>query len=151
MGERAPPSDNPVLGDDVPVASVDSRAVNEGTVPDPMLHRTSIAEAIERGKPTVVVFSTPVYCTSRFCGPVTDMVEDLDSDYGDQATFIHVEIWDDFEKNAITPTASEWLVRGDTLNEPWLFMIDRDGLIAARWDNLFTRPELEDGLEELLG
>lgn len=150
VGERAPRSDNPVLGDDVPVESVDSRAVNDGTVPDPVLHRTSIAEAIERGKPTIVVFSTPVYCTSRFCGPVTDMVEDLESDYGDQATFIHVEIWEDFERNAITPTASEWLLRGDTLNEPWLFMIDRNGRIAARWDNLFTRPELEDGLEELL-
>jgi len=43
------------------------------------------------------VFATPVYCVSQFCGPVTDMVQDLSHRYDDRAVFIHVEIWEDYE------------------------------------------------------
>ena len=60
----------------------------------------------------VVVFATPVYCTSRFCGPVTDMVQELARAYSDRASFIHVEIWQDFEKKELTRAAAEWLVGG---------------------------------------
>ena len=151
IGEPAPATDNPVIGEQgVPPAEIDSRTRGGAEVPDPQLHRVSIADAIAEGRPAVVVFSTPVYCVSRFCGPVTDLVEDLERANGDRAAFIHVEIWKNFESEQTTQAAAEWLLREGTLNEPWLFMIDAEGKIAARWDNLFTRPELEDGLETLL-
>lgn len=54
-----------------------------------------------RGRPALVVFSTPTYCMSRFCGPVTDMVSGLAKDYSDRADFILVEIWRDFKKQEI--------------------------------------------------
>ncbi len=151
IGERAPRSDNPVIGDPVPAGELDSRARDGGAIPDEALHRVSIAEAIERVRPAVVVFSTPVYCVSRFCGPVTDMVAELQQRFSDRAEFIHIEIWKDFEANVITETATEWLYRDGTLQEPWLFIIDERGRIAARWDNIFTAPEVEDGLTEVLG
>lgn len=152
IGEPAPATDNPVLADPgVAPAEIDSRARGGTEVPDPRLHRVSIADAIADGKPAVVVFSTPVYCVSRFCGPVTDLVEELERATADRAAFIHVEIWKDFEAEQTTEAAAEWLLRSGSVNEPWLFMIGADGKIAARWDNLFTRPELEDGLESLLG
>ncbi len=44
-----------------------------------------------------MVFATPVFCVSRFCGPVTEMVEELAHRYDDRAVFIHVEIWKDFQ------------------------------------------------------
>jgi hypothetical protein len=120
--------------------------------PDPCLvDQTSIADAIRAGQPAVVVFSTPVYCVSRFCGPVTEMIGSLERKYRGDAAFIHVEIWKDFQANETSETANEWLLRDGTVNEPWLFMIDRDGTISARWDNLFTQPEAEDGLSQLLG
>src|SRR5918996_835232 len=56
----------------VPEEAIDSRAATGG-IPDPELHETAIAEAIRAGRPALVVFATPVYCVSRFCGPVTDM------------------------------------------------------------------------------
>lgn len=97
------------------------------------LHETTIAEALEAGRPTVVVFSTPVYCVSRFCGPVTDMVEDLAREYGDRAEFVHVEIWRNYEKKVINRAAADWLLRDNDLREPWLFFIGADGRIKARW------------------
>ncbi|MEX0985456.1 MAG: hypothetical protein WD096_10475 [Actinomycetota bacterium] len=151
VGETAPASDNAVIGDDVPSVQVDSRAQGGADIPDPELHAVSIADAIDEARPTVVVFSTPVYCQSRFCGPVTDMVSDLEQKYGDEAAFIHVEVWKDFQTSTANEAAAEWLFRDGDLTEPWLFMIDEDGTIAARWDNLFTETELEEGLTELLG
>jgi hypothetical protein len=152
VGEQAPASDNPVIGDPgVDPAEIDSRAHDGAKIVDPELHRVSIADAIADGRPAVVVFSTPVYCVSRFCGPVTDLVQNLQRKYGDQANFIHVEVWKDYAASVTSDTANDWLLRDGVLNEPWLFMIDADGTIAARWDNLFTQPELKDGLEQLLG
>jgi hypothetical protein len=151
VGEQAPRSANPVIGDDVDARSLDSRAETVDAIPDPFLHRRSIADGMRMGKPVVVVFSTPVYCTSRFCGPVTDMIQNLEREYRGRATFVHVEVWQDFEENIVTETAGTWLLRGDSLNEPWLFILDDDGSISARWDNIFVRAEVEDGLDAVLG
>lgn len=97
----------------------------------------------------MVLFSTPVFCVSRFCGPVTELVEELAELYVGRAEFIHVEIWRDFQKNVVNEAAADWLYRGDTLNEPWLFLIGPDGNIQARRDNLFTREEVEAELAKL--
>jgi len=149
VGERAPRSDNAVMGDpkEDPI-SIDSRA-GQGGIPDPELHRMSIADAMEEGRPALVVFSTPVYCVSRFCGPVTDMVQELANRYEGTAEFIHVEVWKDFEANVANDAANEWLNRSGTLNEPWLFLIGPDGKILARWDNLFRAEEVEPALDAL--
>jgi hypothetical protein len=96
-----------------------------------------------------VVFSTPVFCVSRFCGPVTDVVEDLARTYRQDAEFVHVEVWRDFQDNTVNEAAADWLLGGSTLNEPWAFLIGADGIIEARWDNLFTKEELRSELEEL--
>lgn len=149
VGERAPRTQNHLLGaPGVPVVAIDSRAQN-GPIPDPELHDTTIAKAIRRGTPALVVFSTPVYCVSRFCGPVTNVVQDLAAEFEDEAAFIHVEVWRDFTSNEVNEASAEWLLRGDTLNEPWAFLIGQDGTILQRWDNLFTEPELRAALTDL--
>lgn len=130
-------------------AAIDSRAASTGTVPDPDLHRQTIAAALAAHRPIVAVFATPVYCVSRFCGPVTDMVESLAKQYADRASFIHVEIWRDFDKKEINKSAAEWLLRNGDLNEPWVFVIGSDGRITARFDNVTTRAELEPLLQSL--
>ena len=35
--------------------------------------------------------------------------------------------------------------------EPWVFLIGADGRIAARWDNVATRGEIEPLLRDLPG
>lgn len=150
-GGRAPNSHNLTADsrDDAPKEAVDSRWSEGSEPPDPLLHRTTIASSIERGRPALVVFSTPVYCVSRFCGPVTDMVAELARDYSDRANFIHVEIWRDFQNGEINEAAAEWLFRDDDLREPWVFLIGANGRIRARWDNVATRAEIEPYLKRL--
>ncbi len=150
VGDAAIPSDNPTMNTPgVAPASVDSRAGAGGLIPDPELHQSTIAAAVAAHRPTVVVFSSPVYCISRFCGPITDMVGDLAKTYGDRATFIHVEIWKDYQQQTANKAATDWLFRNDNLNEPWVFLIGADGKIAARWDNVVTRGEIEPALQQL--
>jgi hypothetical protein len=149
-GDPALRTENHTLAStDVPKAAVDSRAGTDGEVPDPDLHRTTMAETLDAKRPAVVVFATPVYCVSRFCGPVTDLVEELGTIYGDRASFIHVEIWRDFQGNVFNRAAADWVYRDGNFTEPWVFVIGADGRISARFDNVVSRAELEPLLRDL--
>ncbi|HEY8636832.1 MAG TPA: hypothetical protein VIL81_06160 [Candidatus Limnocylindrales bacterium] len=151
VGTLAPHTDNPVMDEPgVPPSAIDSRAAGGKPIPDPELHTTSIADAIEAGHPALVVFSTPVYCVSRFCGPVTDLVAELAAEYGDRADFIHVEIYRDFQAGQVNQAALDWLQTADgDLREPWTFLIGADGRIAGSWDTVVTRSEIEPLLRSL--
>jgi hypothetical protein len=149
VGEPALPTENLTLSSaDAPRAALDSQAAS-GEIPDPHLHQTTIAAALAANRPAVVVFATPVYCQSQFCGPVTDMVAELARTYGDRASFIHIEIWRDFQNQTVNKAAADWLYRNNDLNEPWVFVIGSDGRITARFDNIATAGELRPLLETL--
>ena len=148
-GQLSLPTGNFVIGDDVTDAALDSRAT-DAPIPDPELHTISIADAIRTGKPTLVIFATPVYCQSQFCGPVTDVVSGIATDYAGRANFVHVEIWKDFATQQINDAASEWLYRNGDLTEPWLFLIGADGTIIDRWTPLFDEAEVRAELEAAL-
>lgn len=150
VGENAPRTDNlTVDSDDAPIEAVDSRARDGEPVPDPELHRVTVAESIARGEPALVVLATPVYCVSRFCGPITDMAGDLHKEYGDRVNVIHIEIWRDFQNSVVNKGAAEWVYKNGDLTEPWIFLIDDKGKITARWDNVATRQEIEPLLKKL--
>jgi len=152
-GDEAPPTENlTVDSEGVPLAAIDSRADITGTIPDPELHEWTIARAIAEGRPALVVFATPEYCLSQFCGPVTEMVEGLAHRFDDRAVFIHVEIWKEHttNKQVLNQAAIDWLQmpNGD-LTEPWLFLIGADGRIADRWSSMWSEAEVEAELEAL--
>lgn len=148
-GDPAPKVDNLTMDSkDAPEEAIDSRA-GTGPIPDPELHETTVAESVRAGRPVLVAIATPVYCVSRFCGPVTDMVQELAGEYGDQADFVHIEVWRDFEGNVVNKAAADWILRGETLQEPWIFLVGADGRVLARWDNVATRQEIEPLLQDL--
>jgi hypothetical protein len=133
----------------VPPAAIDSGASSDGTIPDRNLHEWTIADAIAQHRPALVVFATPAYCISRFCGPVTDAVEELSKRYPDRAVFIHVEIWRNHNKGVINKAAADWLYRNRDLTEPWLYLIGANGRILDRWSSLFDVEEVASELRQL--
>ena len=150
-GDEAPRTENLLPGDpDAPVKAVDSRAEDDGTVPDPELHELTVAAAIASGKPTIVVVSTPVFCVSRFCGPITDSIQTLVPDYTDRANFVHIEVWRDFEGNALNRGAAEWIYPDEDADpsEPWVFLVGGDGTVLRRWDNVANLDSVESALAE---
>ena len=134
-----------------PAVAIDSRAQDGAKVPDPELHDTTIAEALRQGRPILVQFATPVYCESQFCGPTVEAQEALAAEYGDVAEFIHVEIWRDFDQSVVNRAAADWLLRGESLTEPWMYLIGSDGVIVERWGPLFDLDDVRAALDGLRG
>ena len=130
-------------------ATIDSRASDTTPVPDPELHQVSVAQALAEKRPIVLVISTPTYCESQFCGPITDTVAELAKTYGNRARFIHIEVWKDYKAEQLNDAAREWIARGEDINEPWVFVIGADGKITLRSDNVASRTEIEPALQAL--
>ena len=153
VGDEAPLTRNltvdDVDGEEVRASMVDSRAGDGDEVPDAHIHDSTIADGIEEGRPVVALFATPVFCVSQFCGPITETFADLAQEYGDRAEFVHVEIWKDHEAQQLNEAAAEWIQTEHGGNEPWTFLIDEDGRVAARWDNVLDIDALTEELERL--
>jgi hypothetical protein len=141
VGSAAPRSRNLVASD-----VKDLRQIDTSARPDPRLHQVRIADAIARGKPQLIVFATPQFCTSRMCGPVVDIVRSLLPAYGKRVAFTHQEIWQDFADKKVFPTVEEWRL----FTEPWIFVVDGQGIIRAKFEGLVTARELETTLQQML-
>lgn len=136
VGEAAPRSHNPTIRD-MPVRLLDS-----GRPPDDM-HKLSIAAAIAQHKPLVVIFSTPAFCESRMCGPETEIVARVENQFRGRVNFIHIEVY----KNAnpadgYARTFTQWHLQ----TEPWVFVIDRHGIISARFEGPTPASELDPAI-----
>jgi hypothetical protein len=150
VGDAAPATQNLVVNSPgASPESIDSRASANTPVPDAELHQTTVAQALAEKRPVVLVVSTPTYCVSLFCGPVTDMVADLAKTYATKARFIHIEVWKDYKAQLLNDAAKEWIARGEDINEPWIFVIGADGKVSARFDNIVTKSDLEPLLQAL--
>ena len=141
VGSPAPRSNNLVAKDVKNLREIDTSAR-----PDPRLHQVRIADAIARGKPQLIVFATPQFCTSRMCGPVIDVVRTLLPAYGKRVAFTHQEIWQDFAEKKVYSTVEEWRL----ITEPWIFVVDGQGIIRAKFEGLVTERELEVALQQTL-
>jgi hypothetical protein len=114
-------------------------------VPCP-LHAISLDDALRAGRPTVVGFATPLLCTSRMCGPVVDEQMVAAAKLGRRASFIHVEIYPDRNPDKPVPAMAAY---GFT-TEPWVLVVDRDGVIRARFEGPVTSTQIEDAVRPLL-
>jgi hypothetical protein len=141
VGSPAPRSRNLIASD---VKNL--REIDTSLRPDPRLHGVRIADAITQGKPQLVVFATPQFCTSRMCGPVVDIVRELLPKYANRVAFIHQEIWQDFAEKEVFPTVEEWRLS----SEPWIFIVDSEGIIRAKFEGLVTVQEIESALQQVL-
>jgi hypothetical protein len=111
----------------------------ETRVPPDTMHEVDLADALDGGRPVVLLFATPALCESRVCGPVTDVAEQVKSELGDEAEFIHMEIYNDNDASkGARPQFRAWGLD----EEPVLFTIDRDGRIAQRITGAFSAEEL---------
>jgi len=158
IGAPAPRSRNLTLKD---VRGDLSRLDSDPRLNDVGMHRVSIADAIKAGRPAIVLFSTPGFCESRMCLPNTEIVYSLYPEYGDRVEFIHVEIYKDFERYQdqvlkgemesepgdleLRDTVKEWGLQ----NDPYLFVIDRQGRIFAKFFGPVARSEVEETLRRL--
>jgi hypothetical protein len=137
IGEHAIASQTPTLASTGGKLSLLSTA----THPDPRLYRISIAQALASHAPFVVTFATPKFCASRTCGPVVDTVDAVSRRLASTPVrFIHVEI---YERNDPARGFNAWVKQWKLPTEPWTFLVDRGGVIRARFEGAFSAGELE--------
>jgi hypothetical protein len=110
------------------------------------MHALGIQGAFALGKPLVIAFATPGYCTSQTCAPVLAEVQKLLPRRQVQASFVHVEIYKDPRNLVVADAVREWSLP----SEPWVFFVDRDGVIRDRIDGLTTVDELDESLASLV-
>ncbi len=148
VGSKATSVKTPVATTDAAIAEICTRT------PVDHLHAISLDKALKNGKPTVVVFSTPLLCASQLCGPVTDEVILVSQKHGSKANFIHVEEFlpgpDHAPPAATFENQSAPFKAWHLETEPWVFVIAGDGVIRAKYEGPVTAAEIEGALTPLL-
>jgi hypothetical protein len=135
LGDRAPASESATAADG-PLESISS----DGD-PDPRFYELSVAEAVTSGRPSVIVFATPKFCTTGVCGPTLDDIKEMAPAYPD-VNFVHVEVFtnlDDPDNLSVVPAVVEWGLP----TEPWVFVVDAHGVVVGRFEGVVGRDELE--------
>ena len=114
--------------------------------PPEQMHSVSFDKVLGK-KPVVLLFSTPQFCISRVCGPVTDVAVQLQHQFGNKITFIHEEVYvNNQPSKGLRPQLKAFHLR----TEPWLFAINRKGVIAARLEGAFGTTELTQAIKAAL-
>ena len=148
VGDLAPLSDTPTASD-----TADLRAISSSPQPDPALYRLSAADAVRAGQPAVISFATPAFCVSATCGPQIDDLSQLAARYRGRANFVHIEVYRnphlisaENPARELAPAVDEW----GLVSEPWTFVVDADGRIAARFEQYVPPSALEGALRAVL-
>jgi hypothetical protein len=146
VGAAAPRTTQLVARDVKDVAEIDS-----STPPRPALHQLTVAEAIDSGKPSLIAFATPAFCQTRFCGPVIDsVVVPLAEQYQGRANFVHIEPYSvpDARRGRLVPAPA--MEQWGLTSEPYLFVLDANGRVAARFEGITERDEVAAALDRVL-
>jgi hypothetical protein len=146
VGDKAPASKTLTLAD----VGGDPSHISTDASPNPDFYRTSVERALADHKPFVLVFATPKFCTSAQCGPTLDRIKPYAARYPG-VTFINVEpyklqdvdgqlqpVLSATQQLQATDTTNEW----GLLSEPWIFAVDRDGIVRGSYELTITDAEL---------
>ncbi len=154
-GEVAVAKTSPIpdVGQRPPAIATDTAASVHGDtsllttrVPPEDMHSVSFNQVLGK-KPIALLFSTPQLCISRVCGPVTDIAVSLQREFAGKITFIHQEV---YVANQPTKGLRPQLKAFHLQTEPWLFTVDRKGVIVARLEGAFGINEFRQALEAAL-
>ncbi len=176
IGDPAPRSRQLTVNDVADISEIDT-----SFPPRIPMHNLTIADAVATGKPVIVAFATPAFCETRTCGPVMETVMDpLYEKYKEQAVFIHIEPYflkeareskglcavpvfnlelarqgltegpgpcPTLSADQLPPPSESW----NLTSEPIVFVIDRQGNIARKFEGIVGPQEVEPALQQALG
>ncbi len=116
-------------------------------IPPDSQNKVDYADALGK-EPIVLLFATPQFCQSRVCGPVVDVAEQAKHEYGDKAAFIHMEIYNGNDPGEhVRPQVRRFHLP----TEPWLFTIDRKGVVSDAVEGAFGLKLMHEAVEKAIG
>jgi hypothetical protein len=141
VGQRPPP-----IATDTPASVHGNQSLLTTRTPPDDMHAVSFNRVLGR-RPVALLFSTPQLCISKVCGPVTDIAAMLERRFGKRITFIHEEVYvDNQPSKGLRPQLKAFHLR----TEPWLFTVNRRGVIAARLEGSFGVHAFTQALQAAL-
>ena len=155
IGDRALATDNLTLSQEPNILRIST-----DQEPDLSFYELTIAEALDNDRPLIIVFATPAFCATRFCGPVVDNVKEISPAYAGRVDFIHIEPFELDEEGLLVtvegPTGGEGRVPVQAVldwslqTEPWIFIVDGGGVIANRFEGSASPEELRAAIDAVL-
>lgn len=154
VGDHAPNTKTPVLSD----VGGDIRQISTDSSPDPAFYQVSVDQALARHSPFVLVFATPAFCRSAQCGPTLDFVKKARATAPSSVVFINVEPYVlKYTDGRLQPVldAQGNLQPTDVTNawglptEPWIFAVDRNGIVQGSFEGIVTAQELQDAIAKI--
>ncbi len=154
IGQAAPLSDSPTGDSAAEVARI-------STDPHPYLaaYDKTVAESVTSGKPSLVFFATPAFCRTGFCGPTVELVKSVVREYEGAIEFVNVEPYAlQVTDNGLQPLLDEAgqlqpvqaaLDYGIPV-EPYLFVVDAQGKIFAKFEGIVGGDELRAAIADVL-
>lgn len=141
IGNQPPASENRTIETEPDLAKLTS-----DPTPNEALYQMTVAEAMASGRPSVITFATPAFCQTDICAPVVDSVEAVYEEFGEEANFVHIEVYKLFDPLTIADEVTEW----GLTSEPWTFVLDEEGAVVARLGGPVSPQEVTAALEPLL-
>jgi hypothetical protein len=141
-GEKAPSIETPTaesVGGDL--AKLSTR------VPPDTQNKVNYAEVFGK-EPILLLFTSPQFCQSRVCGPVVDVAQQAQQKFEGKANFIHMEIYNDNDPSkGVRPQVRQFHLP----SEPWLFAINREGVVSAAIEGAFGTQLMDKAVEKVVG
>jgi hypothetical protein len=142
VGEKAPKIHTPTPAD----VGGDLSKITTRIPPDTQ-NRVDYADVLGK-EPIFLLFATPQFCQSRVCGPVVDVAEQVKDQFDDKAAFIHMEIYNDNDPSkGVRPQVRAFHLP----SEPWLFAINRKGVVQAVVEGAFGVERMTKIVEKVTG
>ena len=128
----------------------DISTIDTGLKPDDM-HYTTTADAVAAHHGIVAFFGSPGFCQTKTCAPEVEVVKTLEAKYRARGVdFIHVETYKGGRPDAnktVNPIFDQWKLTTD----PWVIVVDRSGLVSAKFDGPATADEIDPFVAPLAG
>jgi hypothetical protein len=153
IGAPAPRVDSPTAAD----VDGDLSAISSDPAPEPRFHERSIAQVIDAGQPAIIAFVTPAFCQSGTCGPTIETVKAVASRHPEVAV-VQVEpyvmqVTDGVLQPLLSPEGwlqpAPWTEAWGLVTEPFVAVVDADGLVRAKFEGAIAADELENALADL--
>jgi hypothetical protein len=116
-------------------------------IPPDSQNKVNYAEVLGK-EPILLLFATPQFCQSRVCGPVVDVAQQAQHEFEGKANFIHMEI---YNENDPSQGVRPQVRRFHLPSEPWLFAINREGVVSATIEGAFGTKLMDETVEKVVG
>jgi hypothetical protein len=152
LGSPAPSVDTPTLNDVFNLAD----AISSDPKQVAAFYVKSVADELANNQPFVFVLDSYAFRPNEACGGALGVIHEIFIEYP-QLTIIHAEPWNmRFASGQLTleppegpATLAPWSEAYGVRQPPWVFVVDIDGHVHAKFNGVFGTDELRAAMSEV--